>query len=269
MYYLLLLILKIADMKIARVLWGITQSVLDEIPNRPIFDNEIVVVWGKENNQFLIERGYETLLLSEYPSDPEFTGVIKQFAHKLLALSIIENMYDEYFFVDWDVLKVKELDDEFYKNLRDGNDIQCPLYSYPIDYAKQVYSVLKKENKIDMHREYVIEQHTGLNLYSWKKDIDFIVPCFCFFYSRKKGVCKELLDIARMKNMKANIEEFSLFDYSNCSLDHYIEKYEPLIMRGKNHNTKRVEWMNSSIERTNSYIDSKMIKNEYLLHQTD
>lgn len=256
-------------MKIIRVLWGITKTLLDEIPYPPIFGNEIVAVWGKENNQFLVDRGYDTLLLGEYPSDPEFTGVIRQFAHKLLALSIIEEKYDEYLFLDWDVVKIKELDDNFYKKLKDGNDIQCPLYSYPIDYAKQVYAILKEEEKVWMHKDYVIEQHIGLNKYSWKKDLDFIVPCFCFFYSRKKGICKELLEIVREKYMKANVEEFSLFLYSDCTLDDYIEKYEPLIIRGKNSDDKRIEWMNSSIKRTNKYIDTKIIKDEYLIHQTD
>ena len=43
--------------KIIRALWGKQEHTLNEVPESPLFDNEIVFVWGDENNTFLKERG--------------------------------------------------------------------------------------------------------------------------------------------------------------------------------------------------------------------
>ena len=42
-------------MKIIRVLWG--DKINDEIPPFPLLENEVVYVWGEENNQMLLDRG--------------------------------------------------------------------------------------------------------------------------------------------------------------------------------------------------------------------
>jgi hypothetical protein len=254
-------------MKIVRILWGNYDKILKEIPESPVFNDEIVLVWGIDNNRMLLNRGYKTILLSEEISDPEFDGVLNQFGHKILALSRVEEIYNEYLFLDWDVVKVKEIDNSFYEKIRSAGKISCPLYSYPNDYAKLVYSVLKEKNELKDHKDYIINQHLGINLYSWKLDKDLILPCFCFFYSSINDNCKKLLEIARKKKLNTNIEEFAMFIYSDCSLDDYIRKHEPLVIRGKENNDS-VKWMDDSIKRTNAYIDNKIKKDIYLLNNT-
>ena len=41
-------------MKIIRVLWG--NKINNEIPKIPLLKNEVVYVWGKENNKMLLEN---------------------------------------------------------------------------------------------------------------------------------------------------------------------------------------------------------------------
>jgi hypothetical protein len=53
--------------------------------------------------------------------------------------------------------------------------------------------------------------------------------------------------------------------YSNCSLDEYIEKYEPIVIRGKERD-KNLEGMTRAIHKINNYINTKVDKNIYLVH---
>ena len=39
--------------------------------------------------------------------------------------------YDEILFLDWDCKFIGELDNDFYKLLKNGNPLQIPLYTYP------------------------------------------------------------------------------------------------------------------------------------------
>ena len=68
-------------MQIIRVLWG--DSINNEIPKFPLLDNEVVYVWGDDNNQMLLDRGYKTRLLTT----PIFEDQYNHFGKKLFALN--------------------------------------------------------------------------------------------------------------------------------------------------------------------------------------
>jgi hypothetical protein len=101
--------------KIIRALWGDSLYILNEIPKTPIFENELVFVWGKANYDFVKKLGYEALLISETKTQGEtYDSHLKHFGHKLQALKFADEMFGEYLFLDWDVTLVKQIDDEFY-----------------------------------------------------------------------------------------------------------------------------------------------------------
>ena len=101
--------------------------------------------------------------------------------------------------------------------------------------------------------------------YNWEFDDVLALPCFCFFYSNESNVISQLMEIANKYGLTACIEEFAMRIYSNCTLDEYIEKYEPIVIRGKERD-KNLERMSESIKKINKYVDLSIDKNIYLLH---
>lgn len=252
--------------KIIRVLWGASVHVLNEIPKVPIFKDELVYVWGTFNNNYLLKLGYKTVLIGTDITDPNFSTHLKHFAHKLLALEIAENTFDEYLFLDWDVSIIKPLDDEFYEKIREGNNIQCPLYAYNLDYPDNCISNSKKNNTYSPNLEdFVLKHMENISKYHWKYDDCMVIPCFCFFYSRYNKIISELISIMFTNNILTCIEEFTLMVHSNCTLDDYINKYEPIVIRGKE-GDKNLKSMDISIDKINKYIQKNIIKNVYLVH---
>ena len=83
-------------MKIIRVLWG--NKINNEIPKIPLLKNEVVYVWGKENNKMLLERGYETRLLDVSIFEDEYN----HFGKKLYALNEALKVFNEVLLLDWD-----------------------------------------------------------------------------------------------------------------------------------------------------------------------
>jgi hypothetical protein len=56
-----------------------------------------------------------------------------------------------------------------------------------------------------------------------------------------------------------------MFLYTNCPLDQYISQHEPVVIRGKEKD-KHLESTTRAIQSINKYIDSKLEKNIYLIH---
>jgi hypothetical protein len=54
------------------------------------------------------------------------------------------------------------------------------------------------------------------------------------------------------------IEEFAFYLYCNCTLDEYISKYEPIVIRGNS--------QNENIRPLDKHIDTKIEKDIYLYH---
>lgn len=253
-------------MKIVRALWGNPEYVKNEIPRKPLFEDETVFVWGTENRRFLENMGYRTILVHEQAIDPLYNTHLIHFAHKLKAIKLADSLFDEYLFLDWDVTLAKEIDDEFYSKIRSGNNIQCPLYAYHGEYRTDVekYHRANSSYTSDLD-DFLIEHIANLEKYNWQLDNIKVLPCFCFFYSNGAKIGATLLEIMETHGVTACIEEFCLFLYCGGTLDEYISKYEPLVIRGKEKD-KNLEGMTSALAKINTYIDSQMEKDIYLFH---
>jgi hypothetical protein len=254
-------------MKIIRALWGNSEYVRNEIPKIPMFgDNEIVFVWGLENKVILDNFNYESILVSDEITDYEYNSHLLHFAHKLKAISIAESFMSEFLFLDWDITLAKEIDDNFYQQIRSGNNIQCPLYAYHGKYRQDVESYHRRNKTFSLDLDSFLYHHIqNLEKYHWKlKDIK-VLPCFCFFYVNDIKIGKTLLNIMENNGIVACIEEFAFQLYCDCSLDQYIDKYEPTVIRGKEKD-KNLVGMTKAITEINSYINTKVNKDIYLFH---
>lgn len=255
-------------MKIIRALWGDSLHTLNEIPKKPIFENEIVFVWGNKNYDFLHNKlNYDCILVSPTKTEEgKYDNHLKHFAHKLEALKLADEKYGEYIFLDWDVLPTKTIDDEFFNTIKSGNDLQCPLYAYHPNYRTDLINFHLEKNNFTKYLDNFSMVHINeLEKYHWKYEDVKVLPCFCFLYSNNTNIGSKLLKIMNDNNILACIEEFAMQVYSNCSLDEYISKYEPMVIRGKERD-RNLEGMTEAIQKINKYIDTKINKNVYLIH---
>ena len=102
---------------IIRTFWGNTKRALNEIFPMPIFPNEVVYVWGLENQQMLQQRGFNTVLMGKECTEAEYSTIHLQYYHKLQAIQRAETEHSEFIFLDWDCYMLKPLDNYFYKTL--------------------------------------------------------------------------------------------------------------------------------------------------------
>jgi hypothetical protein len=254
------------NIKVIRVLWGASEYILNEIPKKPLFENELVYVWGIENQKYLQSLGYNTILMGEGITELAYSTHLLHFQHKLFALQKAEETYKEFLFLDWDITLAKEIDSNFYELIRNGNNVQCPLYGYNHDYKEDIKKFLTDNGSYSENTDDFLYHHiVNLYKYHWKYDDVLSLPCFCFFYSNDSNTISNLMEITEEFGLTACIEEFAMRIYSNCTLDEYIDKYEPIVIRGKERD-KNLERMSASIKKINKYIDSKINKNIYLLH---
>jgi hypothetical protein len=249
------------SIKIVRVVWGMNPN-LFEIPTVPLFEDETVLVWGVSNLNFVKKLGYTAILISENYSDPVYSTPLKHFGNKLLALRIADLLFDEYLFLDWDITLAKPIDNNFYETIRAGNDIQCPIYGYSKDYEKEFR--LTSELSFDLSL-FIERQVIEMNKYNWKYKEHLLVPCFCFFYSRNNTIISDLINITEEHDIVTCIEEFALWYYLNCSLNEYINIYEPRVLRGKE-NKQTLDCMSNTISIINEYVSNIVDKDIYLLH---
>jgi hypothetical protein len=254
--------------QIVRALWGNNFNIHKEVPKTPIFKNEIVLVWGIKNQKFLKNFGYSTILIGDNQTNDElYNSYLKHYGHKLEAIKLAENMFDEYLFLDWDVDVVKELDDEFYNLIRSGNNIQCPIYAYSKNYKDDIISYHRNNGTSSDNLENFLKYHLeGLTKYSWNYNDLYVIPNFCFFYSNKTKSASELHKLMFDNNLITCIEEFAMWIYSDCTLDEYIFKYEPIVIRGKERDIS-LPTMDSAFKTINKYVDSKIEKKIYLYHE--
>lgn len=253
--------------KIIRALWGNSLYILNEIPKNPIFDDELVYVWGRANYNFLKKLGYATALVSETNTQADtYDSHLKHFAHKLQALQFADEAFGEYLFLDWDVTLKKDIDDNFYNIIRSGNKLQCPLYAYHSNYRNDAIEYHNQKNDLTSNLDDFLLTHINqLEIYHWKYEDVKVLPCFCFLYSNNTTIGSDLLKLMNDNNILACIEEFAMQLYSNCSLDEYILKYEPVVIMGKERD-KNLEGMTKAIGKINNYIHTKVQKNIYLVH---
>lgn len=252
-----------SKIKIIRAYWGDNINTKLEVPIIPLVNNQIVYVWGEDNEKFFKERGYETRLVTiQDPCKIDHTNYL---IRKLIALDLALQEFDEVIFLDWDCYILRELDDNFYEYLN-SKPIQCPLYAHcldPYQCISEYYTSLEK-NDIEL------KQQTSFYFkkYSWILDDMLIIPNFGCVYSRDKNLGKDLLNIALKNNLKGCVDEGAMFIYTNCSLEEYIEKYQPVFVQGVSDMVTRSKYYISSIQRKfNEYLKTKLDFDPYLEHE--
>lgn len=247
------------DIKIIRALWGDYKSFMHEIPTSPLF-GEVVYVWGKENYNFLIKLGYECILLSK--DDFPITNVFKKYLPKLYAFEYGCRDYSKVLFLDWDTVPKKDIDNTFLNDLK-TKEFSSPLYCYP-DGIKSIPSAVDNQDAA----MWIEKQIPFLNSYSWKLNNLSIVPNAGFVYISDLAIASDLKNIAYDYNLETLVEELALCIYSKCSLEEYIQKYEPFSIRGRNNddffNLGPVKGYYSKI--LNDYIETFVEKEIYFEH---
>ena len=269
-------------MKIVRVLYGSYEGMWDDIPIKRYFKDETVFVWGSLNYERLKNLGYHCVLVNTLETDLEFSTWETHFAHKLRALELADNLYDEYLFLDWDVYPIKPLDDNFYNLIRSGNDIQVPLYCYHSDFFTDTHKMLEGKPFYDTSlKNFLKKQESELKKYNYPLTLSkeffilnnnkplMVTPNFSFFYSRNKKIGKELMNLYLKYEIRCCVEEFCFFKWVNeSSVNDYIQKYEPYVMFGKSSDrllphTKYIVALNTFIRKQN------IPKDVYLVHDVN
>lgn len=254
-------------MKIVRTIWGESKHILSEIPASQIFAEEIVFSWGKENTKHLRSLGYNVFEVSKEITDPVHSTHLKHFAHKLEAIKIAEECFDEFLFLDWDVTLAKPIDENFYSEIRKKSSMQCPLYAYHSEYKQDSREYHRNKGSLTEDLDDFIFTHSSLlEKYSWKHESFSVIPCFCFYYVNGVKIAQDLLDITHDRGILACIEEFSLYyKCKNMNLQEYIDAHEPSVIRGKERD-RNLPKMSEAIQSINRHIEKRMQKDIYLYH---
>lgn len=257
-------------MKFIRALWGDISHhnyrhkfEIERASRHPL--NEIVFVWGEDNEIFLNKLGYETIKISneqfEY-GEKYFEQSDTFFVHKLMAIKYGLEDYGEIIFLDWDTIQQKDIDDNFFDLLKCKNvEFQIPLYTFPQNYIKKVLDEWKDIDDID--KKYLFKHDKVLDLYNYKWNEERCVVNTSFVYcnsvswinkiiSINNSECKEIIsdETPVMKYVLDNIE----------NLENYIKLYEPLVCDAKfdNHfNQKQFK----------DYMKTYINKDLYFIHE--
>lgn len=258
--------------KVVRAYWGVQKRFWKEIPEKPLWD-ELVYVWGKENEDRFRSMGYETRLMGEEVTKFEYSTIYDHFAHKLDVFDQAERDWKEFLFLDWDVEIVKEIDGRFWELVR-SKPLQCPVYGYPRDYEKKIWEHIEANpqkkwvQELDPNtRDWVRVQNELLEKYNWNREDLQLVPNVCFFYSNHTGIPAKLKEIYERGEIKTCIEEFAMYAFADCSLDEFIERYEPYVIRGREDDCYHFDLEeDDTMRRINRYVDAKIEKEIYLTH---
>ena len=104
-----------------------------------------------------------------------------------------------------------------------------------------------------------------MNKYGWEWEEGVIAPNFGFVYCRDKSFGKKLVDIALEHNLNSVVDEFATLIYVDCTLEEYIEKYVPRVVKGRSdqmiiydtriHKLSRKfsKWLDTKVDITNYF----------------
>lgn len=241
--------------QIVRGLWGDFSHFEKDIPTKPKF-NEIVYVWGENNNNQLKKLGYNTILLSE---NNRKYDKLHEFYHKIEVFQHSNRNHDSFLYLDWDIIQLKEFDDYFFKSLS-MKEVQVPLYSYPKEFLN-----IKEE---EFNKDILPKHKEQLKKYSWEYKNMFVLPNAGFFYTNYDRLGDELFNISKKYDLSVLIEEFSLHIFCNCNLNVYILEYEPEVLYGRPTNLMfEVNGEYYDNQRVlHDYIKNYKFKDNYLIH---
>ena len=258
-----------SKIKIVRTWWGDYEDKWADVPKIPLYDNEIVYVWGDENKEKLEKRGYVCISMG----DDDFSGS-NVYGKKLQALDIALKHWGEVLMLDWDCFILKPLDDEFYKLLQ-SKKTQVPLYAH---YKEPMFALLEAipdDHPIlqtDESYFHLIDNLSTLENqiqhYHWKWDEALVIPNFGCVYSRDKNFGADLIKIAQENDIKGLVEEFAMWKYANCSMEEYIKRFHPDYVLGvSDDKLKSKEYTIQKIQLFfNNYIKEKINYKHYLDH---
>lgn len=254
------------NIQIIRAFWGSLETYKHQIEKAPRYDEEIIV-WGKENFEYLVNRGYKCTMVSEQPYDYTIAAAHtfvdhSSLIHKLKAIDIAVEKFNEIIFLDWDCYNIKNLDSSFYATIRQGNELQVPLYVYP----KEALDRLVKSDIDIEYFSFFSKLADYLEEYAYKLDDDFIIPNTGFIYCNNKTITEKLLDIAITNNLQTVPDELAVLFYAKeleLDLDGFITKFEPSVINGKFQDNP--EWIESQ-NKLDEYIKAKVDKNIFFHH---
>lgn len=255
------------SVKIVRALWANKGStrVFNEIPKIPTVKNQVVYVWQRDVEEYLIRLGYET----RFVDDDYFIEENKtEYGRKLIALDLALKEFGEVLLLDWDCHFLRPFDDKFYNYLNE-KPIQCPLYTQHVDTAKSLFETFDVINNpfLEYFEPYAIEIEKGFSKYSWKMDDCLIGPNFSCVYSRDVTFGEQLIKIAKENDIRGCVEEHAMWIYANCTLEEYLERYQPVFVQGVSDDRTDHEFKVSKVQRkVNQYISEKVNMDLYLKH---
>lgn len=247
------------QIKIVRALWGPLKDFIEEIPKIPLY-NEVVVVWGQENYNYLNSLGYDCIFIQDSIDNLHSLDMFKL---KLEAIEHASSLYGKILFLDWDTIQIKELDSFFYNDLKDKT-FSAPLYCYPKKIKTQLDNLGKQSTN-----EWFEHLYKHLSSNSWHQFKSFIVPMAGFIYISKHKIAKQILDLYLHNRYRGLIEEVALYNLANCTLDEYLAKYEPSTIWGRPSSQifKLGEVKGLYYKELNKYIQTKVNKNIYFEHK--
>jgi len=253
-------------MEFIRILWGEFDKYKEQIIQaREDNLNETVLVWGRDNFTKLKELGYKCMILSEDSYDYKIAKAHtfedhRSLIHKIKAIGLALEVFDEVVFVDWDVRKIKPIDSNFYDLIKNkDSQLQVPLYVYP----KKAFGVLLEDVKETVMQNFFVKLQDFIEEYSYEKGSNLILPNTGFFYCSNKKIIGEMLSIIEHKNLQTVPDELSVFVWANCEMDDYILKYEPSVIGVKEHG---YEWWNVEEHELMQYKKTMINKDIYFEH---
>jgi hypothetical protein len=251
------------NLKIIRTFWNLYENdnkTIREIPTISTYDNQVVYVWGEDNQKILKDRGFDTRLVNDEVEINENNTLIR----KLIALDLGLKEFGEVLMLDWDCYILRPLDDNFYEYLS-SKPIQCPLYSHCLSPFESFIELDNTESKHWISFYKYVDEY--IKKYNWKYNNMLVIPNFGFFYSRDITIGESLLNIAIEYKLKGLVDEIAMFIYSNCSLDDYVERYHPNVLNGVSDFMTCSKYSISKPQREfNLYIKNKIDMDIYLEH---
>ena len=257
-----------SKIKIIRSWWGDHQDKWVDIPKLPLYENEIVYVWGDNNKEELESRGYTCISMS----DQEFKGS-NIFGRKLQVLDIALKHWGEVLMLDWDCFILKPLD-LIFRQLLNNKPVQVPLYAHYKEPMSALLDAIPENHPMLLNEEsyfYLIDSLSTLESqiqhYHWKWNDGLVIPNFGCVYSRDKNLGKDLLKITRDNNIKGLVEEFAMWKYANCSMEEYIERFHPNYVLGVSYQRLKGEEVIKVLQsKFNDYLRTQIDYKPYLEH---
>jgi len=105
-----------------------------ELPRHNIYHPPFLTyVFGRYSYEKLIAMGYDCRLVDERPlvwENKRCHYINEHYRHKLEAFLLATSEFDEFVFLDWDVVPISPIPDNFWDILKEKQSIQSPLNKY-------------------------------------------------------------------------------------------------------------------------------------------